>query len=114
MHNLKKEREMKKDAKTFDIEETGLEAHEVKQLLIEIIDHQINHHKLTHLGNWVRNHNTSPVEKDQKIKRLQTLKNEVCEFLSESDLNHRTINFSMSFDLKFSESIPKNIDRILA
>lgn len=98
---------MKKEAKTIVIEETDLDIQEGKNMLINLLNNQINNYKLKYLNDWEKNHNISPVDKDQKINQLEKLKNELRDFLAEYNFDDKKLNFTISFDLKFTETVLK-------
>jgi len=85
--------------KTFTIAENGLEKDQLKALLNSFIEENINAYKLQYLSNWSKNQEESPELKENKVKGLETLKEDLNTLLAQTN-NANPVQ--VSIDIKVS------------
>lgn len=88
------------NSKKITLSESSNNIKESRDMILNVLSSQINSHKLQHFSNWVGNHNVSPFEKNQKIQKLESLKEEIISFFSEESNFNSEIN--ISFDIKIN------------
>ncbi|MGD2004388.1 MAG: hypothetical protein PVJ91_00110 [Flavobacteriaceae bacterium] len=85
--------------KTFTIAENGLEKDQLKALLNSFIEENINAYKLQYLSNWSKNQDESPELKENKVKGLETLKEDLNTLFAQTN-NANPVQ--VSIDIKVS------------
>lgn len=86
--------------KIFTITENGLDQNNLKTLIHYIIEEHINAYKLQHLSNWIKN-NEEPIDlRDQKIKELEYLKDELNSLFNVHELVE---DVSIALQFKFKD-----------
>ena len=90
-----------KDLK-ISLAEDKLRTIDGRNMIIKIIDEQINHQKLQFLSDWIRDHKVSFSKFDDKIKRLESMKEEMLAFFSSVNLNDSSVNFTLDLEVKLA------------
>ena len=91
---------IKMNKKIFTITENGLDQNNLKTLIHHIIEEHINTYKLQHLSNWIKN-NEEPIDsRDQKIKELEYLKEELNSLF---DVPELVEDVSIALQFKFKD-----------
>lgn len=93
---------MKAHRKTVSVQETGLDTWDGKNMIFKIIDNQINNYKLQFLTDWERNHDVSPVEKEQKIEKLMLAKENLQELFKNIAKKGAEVNFTLNLDVEIT------------
>lgn len=88
--------------KTITVEETGFQIQDARSFIIEVIDSQINNHKVQFLADWQRDHNLSSKEKDHKIEKLESAKNDLLDFLQENNSEGRKVSFTLNLEVRLT------------
>ncbi len=73
----------------------------LKQILNQFLDDEINHQKLSHLKNWIGDHATDSVEFSSKISDVEETKTSLNQLLQ--DLNNRQKLFRIAVTLETEE-----------
>ena len=86
--------------KIFTITENGLDQNNLKTLIHHIIEEHINTYKLQHLSNWIKNIEEPIDSRDQKIKELEYLKDELNSLF---DVPELVEDVSIALQFKFKD-----------
>jgi hypothetical protein len=78
------------------VEEINFELRDSKNMIFELLDHQINSYKLNYLSEWIANHSACSSEKEQKINLLTTKKEEIEALFSKNNSNEFLVDFNIS------------------
>lgn len=89
--------------KTISIEGTGYNISDGKSMIRKLIDSQINNCKIQNLTDWVRDHNTNPLEKDEKIAKLEKAKNELLEFFTANGSIDKTAEITIHLEVALKD-----------
>lgn len=73
----------------------------LKQILNQFLDDEINHQKLSHLKKWIGDHTTDSVEFSSKISDVEETKTSLNQLLQ--DLNNRQKLFRIAVNLETEE-----------
>jgi hypothetical protein len=93
------------------IEEAGLQKHKSREQILNLINSQINQHKLQYWSEWEGNHNLSPILRDEKINALNDKKVQVEKFFKEVKSDKKNIDIAFSIHIKTEQS---KLQKVLA
>lgn len=75
-----------------------------KSSLLNLINNQINNCNIQYMMQWERDHSTSPVEKDKKIKELEAMKEEIKAYFESVDSQELPLDLKLPIDIFNRES----------
>lgn len=94
------------NSRTVKLEESGLEMRSGRRMIFKILDTQINNYKLQFITDWEGNHDLSPDEKDEKIAKLETIKEELNSMFRDMEYGSKEVSFSLNLEVSL-----KDVDR---
>ncbi|MCV9386620.1 hypothetical protein [Reichenbachiella ulvae] len=104
------------NTKTIAVNETGHDLNEGRSIIFKIIDSQIDNYKSKYLADWEKDHNISPVEKDQKIGELRAAKEELLQMMKANESEDKEVNFRLKLEVEVAEKqqVPTEEDMLVA
>ena len=94
------------ETKTIQLEENGLNIQDGRSMIFRIIDNQIMNYKMQFQSEWERNHNISPVTKNEKIAKLESTKLALKELFNSGDKESQ-LGLFLNIEVKLQQS--KNV-----
>lgn len=103
------------ETKTIQLEESGLNIQDGKNMIFRIIDNQILNYKMQFQTEWERNHNTSPELKNAKIAELEATKKALNHLLDSGDFQSElSLLFNLEIKVQETKSINTSQSQLLA
>lgn len=103
---------MKLNHKNLQIEESGLNIQSSRNMIFKIIDAQIMNYKLQFQTDWEKDHTLSPIEKNNKIEKLETVKQELRTLFLNNGLDDSEVSFSLNLDVKVKTKSDSEVSRV--
>lgn len=91
---------MELNTTTVNLKEFGLDIRGGKEMIFRIIDNQISNYKIQFLMDWEGNHKISSQEKDRKIQKLKSTKEELNRFFNQCNSGNTEIDFTFNLEVK--------------
>lgn len=84
---------------TITIKENGCQLSDVRSMILNLIDCQINNYKLKLVSDWEKCHTQDSKDQKEKIKALISRKKDLIEMLNNDFTSTEDIDFEVSFEI---------------